>query len=146
MDSVIDGSMRLCKGAAALDMPVIVTGVQPSRSLRRTCSSIVFDVHGCQFQSSFQEEQISKCDCTAEQFPKALGHTHSVRKRLQALRLYVPAEQYPKALGHTVGELAAMLPKDSLVVEKTRFSMAGEPLYMDNHEHAAPSRENGPEL
>jgi len=58
MDSVIDGAIRLTKGAQALNMPVLVT------------------------------------------------------------------EQYPKALGNTVAELKEVLPEGSLVVAKTKFSMA----------------------
>ena len=40
------------------------------------------------------------------------------------------AEQYPKALGSTVSEVKDVLPEDSIVVDKTKFSMCGVWCYL----------------
>jgi nicotinamidase-related amidase len=45
-------------------------------------------------------------------------------------------EQYPKGLGHTVSEIAAALPPQVEVVEKTTFSSCGASAFMNQLEHA----------
>ena len=58
--------------------------------------------------------------------PAVIDSSQRLVKAFQVLNIPVlVTEQYPKALGHTVEEIKSLLPDQSCIFEKTKFSMLG---------------------
>ncbi|KAK9841914.1 hypothetical protein WJX84_006114 [Apatococcus fuscideae] len=56
--------------------------------------------------------------------PAVIDSSQRLVKAFQVLNIPVlVTEQYPKALGHTVEEIKSLLPDQSCIFEKTKFSM-----------------------